>query len=291
MPKGYNMIRFIYMADSHLGANPMGYQQQPGYAKRMPELVEALSVWMEEHGPIDFIIHGGDMIDDGAEVNICAAAEYFDLAVPVFLCLGNHDEQRLESVESWLSMAPDFFPAGQPACTLDCGDALIHVVPNHWEARPYYWDEEQTAQFHADQLAELEEALADEPDMPHILCTHSPAYAIPPEQTGLAEPFHVPPQGFTDTVAALAKAHPCLKLVLSAHSHINSCQKVGGVRYVTTSSFAETPFEFRVIEIDSGSLKMTTESLLGRVTFDAPIDASKPYVMGSPEARTLQMKS
>ena len=36
------MTRFLYIADTHLGAAPMGYRQQPGYPERLGEIVRAL---------------------------------------------------------------------------------------------------------------------------------------------------------------------------------------------------------------------------------------------------------
>ena len=46
---------------------------------------------MDAHGPVDFVLHGGDMIDSTREEHIDRAAEMFRLSVPVYLCLGNHD--------------------------------------------------------------------------------------------------------------------------------------------------------------------------------------------------------
>jgi len=52
---------------------------------------------------IDFILHGGDMIDSTTEDHIVAATNAFDLAVPVYLCLGNHDLTTPDAAEQYQS--------------------------------------------------------------------------------------------------------------------------------------------------------------------------------------------
>jgi len=93
---------------------------------------------LPEHG-IDFVLHGGDMIDSATDENILAAAELFDLPVPVYLCLGNHDLTVPDALALWVKLAPGFFKDGKPDCTIMTNDCVIHVAPNHWDEIPFFW--------------------------------------------------------------------------------------------------------------------------------------------------------
>ncbi|MHC4563374.1 MAG: metallophosphoesterase family protein, partial [Planctomycetota bacterium] len=141
------MTRFIYIADSHLGADPMGYQMQPGYPDRLPEVVAALADWISDDGRTDFILHGGDLVDTSSDASIRHAAELFDLPIPMHLCLGNHDTTEPGAAARWLALAPQLFgaPPGtaatSPTYTVDAGDCLIHIAPNHWCETDHYWQE------------------------------------------------------------------------------------------------------------------------------------------------------
>jgi hypothetical protein len=279
------MTRFIYLADTHCGANPLGYQQQPGYPQRLPEMVAALRAYIRQEGHIDFVLHGGDLIDQTTDANIRAAAELFDLPVPVYLCLGNHDLTMPGALARWLELAPQFFPGGRPEFTVPTGDALIHVVPNHWEEEPYHWTLAQAPHFRADQLRFIEDALAVQPDRPHLLVTHSPVYGVPVAQTGLAEPLHGPPAAFTESVTRLAARYPNLVCLLGAHNHLNMCVVRRGVRYVTVAALVETPFEFKVFTVADGRGAMTTESLAERLGGRGDYNPRKAYAQGRPADR------
>ena len=111
------MTKFIYIADSHVGAGDTGYYQQPRYADRLPELVALLDAWIQQDSGIDFVLHGGDMVDAASVENIRAARAMFQLSVPVYLCLGNHDLTGENAFDLWLAEAPAFFLEPDPAST------------------------------------------------------------------------------------------------------------------------------------------------------------------------------
>ena len=98
------MTKFLYIADTHLGANPMGYQKQRGYPERLPEILACLRAWLADEGGVDFILHGGDMVDSATADHIREAAEVFRFPVPVYLCLGNHDLTGEGSLDDWLAL-------------------------------------------------------------------------------------------------------------------------------------------------------------------------------------------
>ena len=179
------MTRFIYIADTHLGAIPMGYQQQQGYTEKLPDLLRAMEEWISAAGDIDFILHGGDMVDAATETNIQTAAALFRLSVPVYLCLGNHDLTHERSLDMWMDLAPHFFPQQAPEYSIETADCLVHVVPNHWGEVPYLWKDRQEAHFSADQLNQLESALTRRPEAAHFISTHSPARGFIPGRSEL----------------------------------------------------------------------------------------------------------
>jgi DNA repair exonuclease SbcCD nuclease subunit len=282
------MTRFIYLADSHYGANPLGYQQQRGYPERLREIVDALREYLAREKDIAFVLHGGDMIDATTDDNIRAAAKLFDLDVPVYLCLGNHDLTTLDALQRWLRLAPHLFPGGQPEYSVSTEDCLIHVVPNHWEARPYYWESLQETHLRPKQFDFLKTALASSPDRPHLLLTHGPVFGLPPEQTGLAAPYHAPNAGFTNAISSLATEYPHLRCVLGAHNHLNMCVAHGGAHFVTASAFVETPFEIKLFEVAAGTISMLTITLADRMNVIGAYDFNKTFVQGRAVDRSLR---
>jgi len=239
------MTRFIYLADTHSGADPMGYYMQP------------------------------------ADENIAAAVDLFDLSVPVYLCLGNHDVTEEDSLYLWVSRAAAMLPGQVPTYTFETADCVIHVAPNQWEeGAPYVWRQQQQAHLLDEQMAELHEALRQRPNDPHILLTHSPVLGLPVEQTGYAEPYHAPPETFAGQVLGLVEAHSNIRCVLGAHSHMHMHVEHGGVHYVTTSSWSEAPFEFKVFEVDATGVSMSTQWLGPRVPFGWEYDFDRAFVQG-----------
>lgn len=281
------MTKFIYISDTHMGADQVRLHQQ-GYPKQMAEILTALKAYLHGQGDIDFVLHGGDMIGTLSDAGIVASATAFDWDVPVHLCLGNHDLDSPTAVERWLALAPRFFgDSGKPVYTVATEDCRIHVVPNHWCEEPYYWRDSLHAQFSTDQLIYLTEALDAEPDLPHIVQTHSPVFGVPEEQTGFAEPFHSPAPAFTAAFIELASRHPNLKCVLGAHNHINTHVVHDGVHFVSSSALVEVPFEFKILEVTPGAMAMSTVSLNDSVRFDAVYDAEKAYVQGRESDRSF----
>ena len=281
------MTRFLYIADTHLGANHMGFQQQQGYPEKLPEILSALGRHLAMSGGIDFILHGGDMINATTKETIITAAKTFDLAVPVYLCLGNHDLTTTDAIDLWLRVAPQFFIGGTPDYTLVTEDCVIHVTPNHWDDLPFYWGGVQKPHFSPVQTERLARELSMRPDLPHVILTHSPVFGLPQAQTGLPTPYHCPEASFTAEITALAAKHTHIRCVLGAHNHLNMRLDSGGVEYVTVSSLVETPFEFKLFEVQPQQMKMTTLSLGDALAFDSAYDATKAFVQGRDSDRSF----
>jgi 3',5'-cyclic-AMP phosphodiesterase len=274
------MTRFVYLADTHWGAHEMGYQMQQGYPRELPRILQALEEWMAAGDGIDFVLHGGDMVDRGNDDSIRAAAEAFQLSVPVYLCLGNHDLTEAGGVDRWAQLAPGFFGKEGVDYAIETGDCVVHVMPNQWGPSPYRWEDQQDPHFLDPQLERLGRRLEDRADAVHLIVTHSPVHGVPAAQTGSVEPFHAPPSHFTSLVTDLCGRHQQIRCVLGAHSHVNMNVKTAGVHYVIASSLVETPFEFKLFEIEATGISMRTVSLLARVGFDAVYDFDRTFVQG-----------
>lgn len=285
--KKEKMTKFLYISDTHLGANPMGYQQQQGYPERLPELLETMEEWISATGDIDFLLHGGDMVDAATEVNIQTAADLFHLSIPVYLCLGNHDLTHEKSLDMWLGLAPRLFKNQAPEYTVETDDCVLHVIPNHWEETPYFWGSRQDAQFSADQLTQLKIDVEKRPETAHIISTHSPTIGLPIEQTGFPEPHHSPPESFQTQLMELTAERQQIQSVLGGHNHMNMHLEIDAVNYVTTSSFPETPFDFKLFEITPTAISMSTPSLFDRMGFRGEYDFDRTFVQGREKDRSF----
>ena len=277
-------MKFIYLADTHLGASPMGYEQQKGYPEHCAKLLKLLSEWIasEGGGSVDFILHGGDMVDAATEGALALADSLFPRNIPVHLCLGNHDMTVAKAGELWLRKAPRFFPGGALDFSVRKDNVALHVVPNHWGPEPYFWQPwiPPEPSLDARQLQRLESELEQNPGCAHVLCLHSPALGLPVEQTGFDRPLHPPPEAFARMVADLTARHGNLKLVLGAHNHMNMKGGGGGVKHVTVSSFVESPFEFKLFEVTAKSVKMSTHNLSRKADFQFLYNYDKTFVQG-----------
>lgn len=296
------MTSFVVITDTHLdaaGVEPEGYIQQPRYALLLPALLAALKDWMAERDAnesehsIDFVLHLGDIVDRATPAALQAVRHAYDLNVPTYLCLGNHDvatgDESVSAAELWLQEAPNFFPDGALTTTLERDDCLIHIAPPQWCDTPYFWRDVQRPHFLPEQRAYLETALARRPDLPHILCTHAEVLGVPQDQTGFAAPYHQPPADWTGAVFDLVRRYPQLHLILGGHNHINTHQVREQVHFVTASAFVETPFEFKLIEITPERLTMTTVPLLPRLDIQAAYNWDKTFVQGRQRDRAFDI--
>lgn len=281
------MTRFIFIGDSHWGANPQGYQQQKAQPEKLPEIVAALDRWIKGHGQIDFVLHGGDMVNAGTDEMIAGAANLFALSVPVYLCLGNHDLSESSSVDTWLARAPRLFRHDSPTYTIETDACDIHIVPNHWCETPYYWRDAQAVHFTDEQLQQLQRKLEAHTGKPHLLVTHSPVHGVPREQTGFPEVYHSPGAPFQTCVMDLVHRYKQIHWILGCHNHINMNLEQERVNFTTVSALSEVPFEFKVCEVTADRIAMSTVSLLDSLAIEGHYDFDKTYVQGRGKDRAF----
>lgn len=286
------ITRFLYLADTHFFAAPMGYQQQKGYPELAARLLEELAAWIDEHEDTAFIMHGGDLLDQASPLAMKRAAGILQhLPIPVRLCLGNHDLTVPDAVRLWLDNAPGLFPGRAPDFTIEAAGCVVHVMPTQWEDAPWLWRERQDEHFLPAQLARLDAELARRPDLPHILVTHGPVFGVPPAQTGFDAPYHGPGAAFTAACLDLVRRHACIRCVLGAHTHLNMQLEHDGVRFVTASSFVEAPFEFKVFEVSPEGISMETVPLASRLdALCVDYDFNRTYVQGRPADRSFSLR-
>ena len=281
------MTRFIYLSDTHWGTDKPSYSMQHAEPNKLPELLVALEEWIAKKGPVDFVLHGGDMIDSTSRENIDFVAQAFQLSVPVYLCLGNHDLTCSNAVEMWLDRAPHFF-LGKINFSIETSNCSLHVVPNQWGPVPYHWNDVQKPYFLLEQEKFINNGLSRNPNRIHVLSTHSPFHGVPVEQTGLKDLLHQPPRVFQEKGYSILRTHRNLQCILSAHSHINTRIEQKGKYLVTSSSFVEVPFDFKCINISNDQITMSTHSLLDQTNFKSNYyDFTKTFVQGRECDRTI----
>jgi 3',5'-cyclic AMP phosphodiesterase CpdA len=284
------MTRFVYIADTHLGASPAGYFQQKPYYEKLREILAALDAWIRQDGNIDFVIHGGDMVDAPNENSIRRASELFKLSAPVYFGIGNHDMGVAGAPELWLRCAPELFRENKLDFSLWRDDCAIHMVPTQWCDTAYFWNNELLEHFLPEQVRALEADLAKSPGLPHILVTHGPVLGLPTDQTGFDASYHPPCEPFTGSVLGIAERNRNLVCVLSAHTHCNMHVKAGRTHYITVSAFPESPFEFKLIEVGDGALTMKTLNLVSSLSFRAEYDFTHTFVQGREKDRGFEEK-
>ncbi|NRA37145.1 MAG: metallophosphoesterase [Planctomycetes bacterium] len=293
------MTKFIHITDSHWGVddekfNTVNYHLQQGYPDRAQDIIDAMCCYIEKEN-IDFIVHSGDITDDGSEQQIQLCKKLFaNIPVPLYLCLGNHDLPDLQARDRWLDLAPEFFPSAAVDFTVISGDCHIHFVPNQWTAgsADYHWVDEQYANLCAEQMAFLRHALAQQTDTYHFIVTHSPVHAIDEGQVGPAVGRHPSNEDFTNSFRQLSQEFPHLRAVIAGHSHHNMYVNEHDCHFVTTSALLESPFDCKIFTVDNAikSIDMYAHSLAADVQFETVYDHNINYAQGRMWDRSFNEK-
>lgn len=288
------MIRFIYLTDTHIRLVDRfkDTHQQPGYYYEIELLLAHLKQWIaDQRMKVDFILHGGDMIHETAPEVLREARRLFDFPMPVYLSIGNHDLTHDQSLRDWLAHAGNFFVDGFLAYRIEREDFVIHVLPTQWDRKPFYWNDaivDKKPYFTDEQLAYVEEGVSRTPEKAHLLSIHCPIHGIPAEQTGLdAVAFGGDKLAYNESVMRLMRKYPQIHGVLSGHNHINSLITDAYGFYMTCSAFTESPFEFKLFEVDRERIRMTTHNLYSYLSFKPDYDFHRGYVQGRAKDREL----
>ena len=286
------MTRFLYLTDTHLGAGRKGYIQQSRYLEHFDRLLEGLGVWISENR-VDFILHGGDLTEDGTCDQIKKSlAAFNNLNVPFYLCLGNHDLSSLKSISLWINHHAGAFGDGTPNFPVETGDVVLFVMAHHWDtlSPAHYWNRDlpQVPILDEAQKAKLVRLLQST-TKPVIVAVHAPLNAVPASQTGLAADYHVPDRIYLEYFLGLAEKYPNFKLALAAHNHVNTLRNYGHLTTVTSAAFSETPFDFRMIEVGSETIAIRTISLNSRLGLSVDYLTEKKWVQGAEGDRSANI--
>jgi len=68
---------------------------------------------------------------------------------------------------------------------------------------------------------------------------------------------------------------------------MNMCVHQDGVDFVTVSALVETPFEFKLFDVIPQRIEMSTIPLRQALAYDDEYDASRSFVQGRPQDRSL----
>lgn len=283
-----------FLTDLHTGATAGGWSQQRRWAGGLPDLFDGLREWIRDGG-ISQIVIGGDLTEHGTPGEIETVLGEIDrLGAPSLVVLGNHDFAQTDSPATWQA-AVSRHPAVQLAdAVVPAGDWDLIAVNHPWagaQGPAFHWDPcgpGPVAAVDPGCIAFLEQALAASPDRPAILILHAPLDPLPPRLTGLPHPIHGEPEAFVRPILDLLERSPRVRLVLTGHCHVQCITDHTGRLHVSSSAFAETPFEVRLIELEAGSAILTTHALTAPANAPMP-DPAKMWVLGQPQDRAARI--
>lgn len=283
-------MKFIFISDTHFGGKDLtGFQMQPRYVEHHREIICALDRLAKSENA-EFVIHGGDLTDDGSADEIKMVSEQFKkyLSVPLILALGNHDCMQDDCEKLWLNGAPEFFPGGTPDTTIIRDGVRLDVLSLFWGKSDRKWRHEdgQIIRLSEEQYALLR---SGRQDLPRVLAMHCQLRPAWKERTGLPEDLMVPENDFAAAGDALIKEFSPV-LTLSGHIHINLLDKIGDTFAAAVASTSETPFDCKVVEITPGKAAMRTVSLAPELGFTPQYREQNRYVQGDESIRNFECR-
>ncbi|MBE6389784.1 MAG: hypothetical protein E7043_06385 [Lentisphaerae bacterium] len=279
-------MKFIFATDIHFFyPNDRGFHPQNKYTEQADIIVEALGIAALEQ-QAEFIIHAGDLINDGtAPEIISAAAECRKLPIPFYTVLGNHDCMAENFEELWLTHGGELFPEGSLETTFISGNLRFDLLNNSWGRTSPAWSADDGF-FTCLAEKQLVRLRSGEQNLPRIIVFHSQICPVYPRQTGWHEEIHRPANDFMVTGSRLIEEfHPLL--IAGGHNHINTLEKTDDTRIITASALCEAPFEYKLFEYADGKLSMQTCSLAKYLPFDFEYDETRKFVQGEECDRTF----
>ena len=255
---------FVYITDTHIGNDGTGWGHHPLRPDLLSKMMPGLCDLVEEYS-CEFVLHGGDVIDNGSIGQQKDAARLMEqLPVPVLLSLGNHDLAERDSYSRWLAEYPGFFRDGRADYVVACGGVDVYVLTCLWlgenRSPGYWWNTENESQHEIGdrQLEWLEVMISCRDGRGGIVVMHGSPDPLPVELTGMAEAIHVPSPSFDGPVNEVLDRHENIKLVLSGHCHATCMTRHGGRVHLTTSAFCEPPFQVRLVSITNHEIEVRT---------------------------------
>lgn len=133
------ILTFVQLTDSHLGPTP-DFELYDSYPT-LPCLQRAVKVINGFPQPPDFVVHTGDLSNDGSAASYDLAADVMaQLTVPVYYVNGNHDDRALLRKYFGMPGEPDapleytFEVKGERFLVLDAYDPAVAQPNGHMRA-------------------------------------------------------------------------------------------------------------------------------------------------------------
>ena len=220
---------------------------------------------------VDFVVHCGDLTNDGYPASIRAAADILrELVPPLFFAPGNHDT---EEAESRAVMDEAFGMEGGPLYRVArvAGWRMILIDAVYWTLKDgSVADYRVTDRFVNMTAPDVEldwlRAELDGDGETPTLCFMHPfaaarhAYPITkmagPWAVGMLEGFREGSLAATAEVKQLLTQYPCVKGIFSGHGHWHEFLVEDGVFFCQTASLAEYPNEMRLARVCDGRIEM-----------------------------------
>jgi 3',5'-cyclic AMP phosphodiesterase CpdA len=183
----------VFITDSHI---------QNANTSRLAGLAGAL-------GPDSFLLHGGDITNNGAAADIAAWRDWATgLPLPVYAALGNHDLY----FDGWKQVGPVL---GQSSYSLAIAARLRLIVLDSGNAT-----------LGRDQFQWLQSTLDQASEPIIVVVSHYPLFSTGFSEVDLSDPEE------SAALIELFGRYP-VKLVLTGHIHRQSSRTIGGTLYLS----------------------------------------------------------
>lgn len=285
--------RFLYITDTHWGARPNeGYAVQPRDPSKADALYQGLRQWLaQQDPPIDFVLHGGDVINDGTPEQIIDATQKLTaLGTRVMVCLGNHDLQQAGSMANWRKHHQGLLPDESGSFAVTFPDCHLYVLNHHWHSidPPHFWDQSKPQSPVLDDKQRSDfEAFAVNADRPIVLAIHAPVQGVVLTQEGKQVELHPPDPAWRQYILSAIDRFDAIKLVLTAHAHINTLGHEKQCVIAGTSAFSETPYEAKLVALDGKQITIQTLVFGDILKVAGDYRPEKAYAQGNDAQRNL----
>lgn len=219
-------LSFVQISDSHLGPTRDYDYHGANPARALQRLVRHINAMPH---PPDFVLHTGDVSNDGSAASYeIAAAILGELAVPLYILNGNHDDRLFLRKALDAPPAPDGDPGGPLDYTFEVGGEQFVVLDSFDEAVQQPLGRLSPAQI------EWARAQAAPDGPPLTVCLHHP-------------PFRMASPWLDDNMillngdalhAALLPARDRLRAVFFGHLHRGAQIVRDGITYVCAAGTA-----------------------------------------------------
>jgi len=221
-------MRIAHLSDLHLARGPLAAGPAAG-------LADALGRALALEPRPDCVVITGDLADTGHPDEYAALRVILRRSpVPVHLLPGNHDDPA--ALVARFGDTPYLGHGVSPAYTVEYPEATL-VIANSWvQGSP-------AGRLGPDQLAWLDRALGQQPDVPAFVCLHHPPVPVGiPFLDGM----------ILDDAAALAEVvrrHPHVVRVLAGHVHRDaSALFAGTLMTIAPSTYRQSALRMRDAE-------------------------------------------